>query len=53
MITERLVALMDSAVSLPGVTNAQTTPIKGRIDMRATGISTPRGVGVRRQELSF
>ena len=50
MITERLVTLMDSAVGLPGVTNAWTMPIKGRIDMLATGIRTPRGVGGRRQE---
>ena len=42
MITERLVTLMDSAVGLPGVTNAWTMPIKGRIDMLATA-SAPRG----------
>jgi copper/silver efflux system protein len=41
---DRLVAQMDSAVRLPGVTNAWTMPIKGRIDMLATGIRTPVGV---------
>jgi Cu(I)/Ag(I) efflux system membrane protein CusA/SilA len=44
MTTERLIAIMDSAVRLPGVTNAWTMPIKGRIDMLATGIRTPVGV---------
>ena len=37
MTSDRLVALMDSAVRMPGVTNAWTMPIKGRIDMLATG----------------
>jgi Cu(I)/Ag(I) efflux system membrane protein CusA/SilA len=37
---------MDSAVRLPGVTNAWTMPIKARIDMLATGIRTPVGVKV-------
>jgi copper/silver efflux system protein len=46
MTHERLVAEMDSAVRLPGVTNAWTMPIKGRIDMLATGIRTPVGVKV-------
>lgn len=41
---ERLIAEMDSAVRLPGVSNAWTMPIKGRIDMLATGIRTPVGL---------
>ncbi|HEY5490657.1 MAG TPA: CusA/CzcA family heavy metal efflux RND transporter, partial [Gemmatimonadaceae bacterium] len=41
-----LVTAMDSAVRLPGVTNAWTMPIKGRIDMLATGIRTPVGIKV-------
>jgi len=41
-----LIAEMDAAVSLPGVTNAWTMPIKGRIDMLATGIRTPVGVKI-------
>jgi copper/silver efflux system protein len=41
---DRLVAEMDSAVRLPGITNAWTMPIKGRIDMLATGIRTPVGI---------
>ena len=43
---ERLVAAMDSAVRTPGVTNAWTMPIKGRIDMLATGIRTPVGIKI-------
>ena len=43
---EGLVAQMDSAVRMPGVTNAWTMPIRGRIDMLATGIRTPVGIKV-------
>jgi Cu(I)/Ag(I) efflux system membrane protein CusA/SilA len=43
---ETLVAQMDSAVRMPGVTNAWTMPIKGRIDMLATGIRTPVGIKI-------
>jgi Cu(I)/Ag(I) efflux system membrane protein CusA/SilA len=43
---DALVASMDSAVRSPGVTNAWTMPIKGRIDMLATGIRTPVGIKV-------
>lgn len=46
MTYERLIAAMDSAVTLPGVTNAWTMPIRARIDMLATGIRTPVGVKV-------
>jgi Cu(I)/Ag(I) efflux system membrane protein CusA/SilA len=41
-----LVAQMDSAVKMPGVANAWTMPIKGRIDMLATGIRTPVGIKI-------
>ncbi len=43
---DALVNQMDSAVRLPGVTNAWTMPIKGRIDMLATGIRTPVGIKI-------
>ena len=43
---ERLIAEMDSAVKMPGITNAWTMPIKGRIDMLATGIRTPVGIKI-------
>ena len=41
---EQLVAALDSATRMPGVTNAWTMPIRGRIDMLATGIRTPVGI---------
>jgi Cu(I)/Ag(I) efflux system membrane protein CusA/SilA len=43
---EELVAEMDRAVALPGVTNAWTMPIKARIDMLSTGVRTPVGIKV-------
>ncbi|MDX2060073.1 MAG: CusA/CzcA family heavy metal efflux RND transporter [Gemmatimonadales bacterium] len=46
MTYEGLVAAMDSAVRLPGITNAWTMPIKARIDMLATGIRTPVGIKI-------
>jgi Cu(I)/Ag(I) efflux system membrane protein CusA/SilA len=46
MTYERLVAEMDRAVQMPGITNAWTMPIKGRIDMLATGVRTPVGIKV-------
>ncbi|MGB5527901.1 MAG: efflux RND transporter permease subunit, partial [Gemmatimonadota bacterium] len=46
MTYERLVQEMDTIVQLPGVTNAWTMPIKGRIDMLATGIRTAVGVKI-------
>ena len=46
MTYDRLVAEMDSAARMPGVTNAWTMPIKARIDMLATGIRTPVGIKV-------
>ncbi len=46
MTYDRLVAEMDSATKMPGVTNAWTMPIRGRIDMLATGIRTPVGIKI-------
>ena len=43
---DALVSAMDAAVKMPGVTNAWTMPIKGRIDMLATGIRTPVGIKI-------
>ena len=40
---ERLIEEMNEALRLPGLSNAWTMPIKGRIDMLATGIRTPVG----------
>ena len=44
MTTSRLIAEMDSAVRTAGVRTAWTQPIRGRIDMLATGIRTPVGI---------
>jgi Cu(I)/Ag(I) efflux system membrane protein CusA/SilA len=52
MTYDRLVAEMDSAVKMPGVTNAWTMPIIGRIDMLATGIRTPVGIKIFGPELA-
>jgi Cu(I)/Ag(I) efflux system membrane protein CusA/SilA len=46
MTQDLLVSKMDSAVRMPGIANAWTMPIKGRIDMLATGIRTPVGIKV-------
>ncbi|MEK6609392.1 MAG: CusA/CzcA family heavy metal efflux RND transporter, partial [Gemmatimonadota bacterium] len=46
MTRERLVAELDSAVRTTGYTNAWTQPIRGRIDMLATGIRTPVGIKI-------
>ena len=46
MTYDGLIAQMDSAVQLAGVTTAWTMPIKGRIDMLATGIRTPVGIKI-------
>ncbi len=37
---------LNEALTMPGVTNAWTMPIKGRIDMLTTGIRTPLGIKV-------
>ena len=46
MTYDRLIAAMDSATRMPGIRNAWTMPIRGRIDMLATGIRTPVGIKV-------
>jgi copper/silver efflux system protein len=46
LTTQKLIAEMDQAMDFPGITNAWTMPIQGRIDMLATGIRTPVGVKV-------
>ena len=46
MTRERLVAELDAAVRTIGYANAWTQPIRGRIDMLATGIRTPVGIKI-------
>jgi Cu(I)/Ag(I) efflux system membrane protein CusA/SilA len=43
---EELIDEMDRAMRFPGVTNAWTMPIKGRIDMLTTGVRTPIGIKI-------
>jgi Cu(I)/Ag(I) efflux system membrane protein CusA/SilA len=46
MTVEKLVEEMNDLLSIPGVANSFTMPIKARIDMLATGIRTPVGIKV-------
>ena len=46
MTYDRLIDEMDGKVKMAGVTNAWTMPIRGRIDMLATGIRTPVGIKI-------
>ena len=44
MTRDKLVAEMEAALPVPGLTNAWTAPVRARLDMLATGIRTPVGV---------
>ncbi|PKN32975.1 MAG: CusA/CzcA family heavy metal efflux RND transporter [Deltaproteobacteria bacterium HGW-Deltaproteobacteria-19] len=44
--TADLVSRMNESLRLPGLSNAWTMPIKGRIDMLTTGIRTPVGLKI-------
>jgi Cu(I)/Ag(I) efflux system membrane protein CusA/SilA len=50
--TEELVAEMDREMQFPGVVNAWTMPIKGRIDMLSTGVRTPVGIKILGADLN-
>ncbi len=50
--TDQLVAEMDQALQIPGVSNAWTMPIKNRIDMLTTGVRTPVGIKVYGPDLA-
>jgi Cu(I)/Ag(I) efflux system membrane protein CusA/SilA len=49
---EQLVSELDTALTLPGVSNAWTMPVKGRIDMLTTGIRTPVGLKISGADLA-
>lgn len=51
MTWDKLIAEMDQKMQIPGLTNAWTLPIKGRIDMLTTGIRTPVGIKVSGSDL--
>ncbi|HQQ75423.1 MAG TPA: CusA/CzcA family heavy metal efflux RND transporter, partial [Pseudomonadales bacterium] len=51
MSVDKLIAELDQALQMPGVSNAWTMPIKNRNDMLATGIRTPVGIKVFGKDL--
>jgi len=52
MTVEGLKNEMNDALSIPGVSNSFTMPIKARIDMLATGIRTPVGIKILGPDLA-
>ncbi len=52
MTLEKIKQELDASVQVPGLTNAWVMPIKGRIDMLATGIKTPIGVKIAGPDLA-
>lgn len=52
MTVEKLKDEMNDALSIPGVANSFTMPIKARIDMLATGIRTPVGIKILGPDLN-
>ena len=46
-----LVKLFDESLKVPGVTNAWTMPVRGRIDMLSTGMRTPIGLKIAGPDL--
>jgi len=52
MTIDKLIAELDKAVQIPGISNAWTMPIKARIDMLSTGIRTPIGIKVFGKDLA-
>jgi copper/silver efflux system protein len=42
---------MNQALQIPGISNAWTMPIKGRLDMLSTGIRTPVGIKIMGADL--
>ncbi|MFL5435477.1 MAG: efflux RND transporter permease subunit, partial [Myxococcales bacterium] len=51
MTQEELVAELDKALQRPGVSNAWTQPVRGRIDMLTTGMKTPVGLKISGADL--
>ena len=48
---QQLVAQMNKALTIPGLSNSWTMPIRGRIDMLSTGIRTPVGLKIQGSDL--
>ncbi|HYG84797.1 MAG TPA: efflux RND transporter permease subunit [Azospirillum sp.] len=51
MTYDTLVAELDTALQMPGISNAWTMPLKARTDMLSTGIRTPIGIKVFGKDL--
>jgi Cu(I)/Ag(I) efflux system membrane protein CusA/SilA len=51
MNMDRIMAELDQAVQVPGLTNVWVPPIRNRIDMLATGIKSPVGVKISGPDL--
>ena len=51
MSWEELIQKMNEKTQFPGLTNAWTMPIKGRLDMLSTGIRTPVGIKIAGADL--
>ena len=52
MTIDKLIAALDQALQISGVSNSWTMPIKNRIDMLATGIRTPIGIKLFGKDLA-
>ena len=48
----QLVAQLDEALKIPGLSNSWTMPIRGRIDMLSTGMRTPLGLKIQGSDLN-
>ncbi|UCG37842.1 MAG: efflux RND transporter permease subunit, partial [bacterium] len=48
---DELVAQLDEALRMPGLSNAWTMPIKARMDMLTTGVRTPVGLKISGSDL--
>jgi Cu(I)/Ag(I) efflux system membrane protein CusA/SilA len=46
-----LIAMMNNALQIPGLSNSWTMPIKGRFDMLSTGLRTPVGLKITGPDL--
>jgi Cu(I)/Ag(I) efflux system membrane protein CusA/SilA len=49
---QQLIADMNEALQIPGVSNSWTMPIRGRIEMLSTGIRTPIGLKIQGDDVN-
>jgi Cu(I)/Ag(I) efflux system membrane protein CusA/SilA len=49
---DELISQMNAALTLPGLANTWTMPIKGRIEMLSTGLRTPLGIKISGAEVN-